>query len=244
MQSLRRCRMTSFCSIPGSIRCALPSWSPGSRIRSASIRSPRPTTSLSRSRSAISCRPTKMPPAEARWLRDWLDDNSDDGGRTLSGPTAQVALAALARSSSLCVDPVTLQGRCVLIAARDQLTAALAAIELDGVARRIVLLPPDVPREHLEPVMADAAVDVVVGDDAQDGAALGSASRVTCAAQLRPITRTSYDPRQTEWVLFTSGTTGRPKMVIHSLAGLAGAIVRGGARDGRPVWGTFYDIRR
>jgi acyl-coenzyme A synthetase/AMP-(fatty) acid ligase len=185
-----------------------------------------------------------MPPAEARWLRDWLDDSSEDGGRTLSGRTAQVELAALAHSSSLDVEPAALEGRCVLIAARDQLTAALAAIELDGVARRIVLLPPDVPREHLDAVMADAAVDVVVGDGAQDGAALGSASRVTCAAQLRPITSTRHDPRPTEWVLFTSGTTGRPKMVIHSLAGLAGAIVRGGARDGRPVWGTFYDIRR
>ena len=28
----------------------------------------------------------------------------------------------------------------------------------------------------------------------------------------------------TEWVMFTSGTTGLPKMVAHSLAGLTGAI--------------------
>jgi acyl-coenzyme A synthetase/AMP-(fatty) acid ligase len=184
-----------------------------------------------------------MWPTEARWLRDWLDDSSEVGGRTLFGRTAQVALTALARASSLDVDPFTLQGRCVLIAAPDQLTAALAAIELDGVARRLVLQPPDVPREHLDAVIADAAVEVVVGDDAHGGAALGPASRVTCMAQLRPIARTSHDPRPTEWVLFTSGTTGRPKMVIHRLAGLAGAIVRG-ARDGHPVWGTFYDIRR
>jgi acyl-CoA synthetase (AMP-forming)/AMP-acid ligase II len=41
----------------------------------------------------------------------------------------------------------------------------------------------------------------------------------------------------------TSGTSGPPKLVVHSLASLAGAI--GPALPGAPmVWGTFYDIRR
>jgi acyl-coenzyme A synthetase/AMP-(fatty) acid ligase len=48
--------------------------------------------------------------------------------------------------------------------------------------------------------------------------------------------------RQSEWVLFTSGTAGAPKMVAHTLDGLTGAI----ASDATPdiIWGTFYDIRR
>ena len=47
----------------------------------------------------------------------------------------------------------------------------------------------------------------------------------------------------TEWILLTSGTTGRPKMVLHSLASLAGAI---GASESHTevIWSTFYDIRR
>jgi acyl-CoA synthetase (AMP-forming)/AMP-acid ligase II len=49
---------------------------------------------------------------------------------------------------------------------------------------------------------------------------------------------------QTEWVLLTSGTTGRPKLVSHTLESLAGAIDRSHSPDGPIIWSTFYDIRR
>jgi len=49
---------------------------------------------------------------------------------------------------------------------------------------------------------------------------------------------------ETEWVLLTSGTTGAPKLVAHTLASLAGAIARTGALGTGAVWSTFYDIRR
>ena len=51
-------------------------------------------------------------------------------------------------------------------------------------------------------------------------------------------------PIDTEWVLLTSGTSGRPKMVIHSLSSLAGAIPRNRGFGKSEVWATFYDIRR
>ena len=47
----------------------------------------------------------------------------------------------------------------------------------------------------------------------------------------------------TEWVLLTSGTTGVPKMALHSLASLTRRSAPD-SLDGAVVWGTFYDIRR
>jgi acyl-coenzyme A synthetase/AMP-(fatty) acid ligase len=47
----------------------------------------------------------------------------------------------------------------------------------------------------------------------------------------------------TEWILLTSGTTGKPKLVLHSLDSLAGTLPRNGT-PGATVWSTFYDIRR
>jgi acyl-CoA synthetase (AMP-forming)/AMP-acid ligase II len=65
------------------------------------------------------------------------------------------------------------------------------------------------------------------------------------AAVLTPPARAESRLAQaaTEWVLFTSGTTGRPKMVVHTLDSLAGHISAPGTGSG-PVWCTFYDIRR
>ena len=49
---------------------------------------------------------------------------------------------------------------------------------------------------------------------------------------------------QTEWVLLTSGTTGPPKLVLHTLLSLLGPIAERGAVTSSVVWSTFYDIRR
>jgi acyl-coenzyme A synthetase/AMP-(fatty) acid ligase len=185
-----------------------------------------------------------MPHGEVRPLRDLIDHTADDCRRHLWGRHAQVALGELRHGSSLDTELSKLQDRSILIATHDQLTAALALIELDGVARRLVLLPPDVPREHLSTVMADAAIDTVLCDDENDYGELGVALRVTCRPQIRPVARPRLVRQPTEWVLFTSGTTGLPKMVRHSLAGLSGAMKRNSPLDGTVVWGTFYDIRR
>jgi hypothetical protein len=129
-----------------------------------------------------------MPHGEVRSLRDLIDDTADDCRRHLWGRGAQVALGELKHGSSLDTDLSKLQDRSILIATRDQLTAALALIELDG-GRAGLLLPPDVARERLPAVIADAAVDALLCDDetrAHDDRLgnLDVALRATCRPQV------------------------------------------------------------
>jgi acyl-coenzyme A synthetase/AMP-(fatty) acid ligase len=154
-----------------------------------------------------------------------------NSGASLLGRHGSVRLADMGR-----VLDADLSGANVLLRTDDQLFAALALIELDGVAARIVIAPPDVKAEHLPAVIERAGVDVVVSENSGvDGV------RFECLHL--PVAGTAIAPsRKSEWVLFTSGTTGVPKMVAHTLKGLTGAI-QSGAADG-VVWGTFYDIRR
>ena len=179
---------------------------------------------------------------ERESLRDWL---TADRSRELHGLAASVALADLVHGTSLGGRLPDLAGRSVLIATQDQLTAALALIELDGVARRVILCPPDLALEHLPSVVAQADVDAVVTSGQIDVAGeLGVRLHVVCHPSIAPLAERPGERRQTEWLMFTSGTTGAPKMVVHTLAGLTGAIRRNAAHDGPIVWGTFYDIRR
>jgi acyl-coenzyme A synthetase/AMP-(fatty) acid ligase len=155
-------------------------------------------------------------------------------GRFLAGSDRTVALSALADGWRQELRAEELRGRSVLIASADQLFAALALIELDGVARRLVLWPADLALEHIPYVVESAEVDAIVSDGTI------------------PLASTSTLPSRdregavacTEWILLTSGTTGRPKMVVHTLSSLCGAIEEPRASEDAIVWSTFYDIRR
>jgi acyl-CoA synthetase (AMP-forming)/AMP-acid ligase II len=158
---------------------------------------------------------------------------------------AQVGVGALAHGTSLGGRLAELAGRSVLLATSSQLTSALAMIELDGVARRLTILPPDTATAHLGALIACAEADAVVIDDGTPPcAALDLARRVPCAPVVVAAEQPALPHVPTEWVLLTSGTSGVPKMAVHSLASLTAPIDAGQRLDGAVVWGTFYDIRR
>jgi acyl-coenzyme A synthetase/AMP-(fatty) acid ligase len=163
--------------------------------------------------------------------------------RFLAGSRATVALRAAIEGSCLDGGAEELRGRSVLLLASDQLAAALALLELDGIAQRLVLCPPDFPREHLRYVMEAAGVNAIVSDHEAGVAEFDGVPNIACGTTLVPADRDHTASHETEWVLLTSGTTGLPKLVVHTLASLAGAIQRNSAAS-PVVWSTFYDIRR
>ena len=184
----------------------------------------------------------KMSPREIFALRDYLDPHLK--GRSLSDARQVVQLTEFAGETCLEGRLAELSGRSVLLAVADQLVSALAMLEIDGVARRMLLCPPDLGAEHISTLVADAEIDAVVTDHPAQWAASGIELIVSAQAPIRAATRTQTQ-RATEWLMLTSGTSGVPKIVGHTLEGLTGAIVADGpARGASPVWATFYDIRR
>jgi len=140
---------------------------------------------------------------------------------------------------------VHLRGHSVLLVTIDQFAAAAALIQLDGVARRVVLYPPDMSLEHLAFVAKSASADVIL----TDRPALESIDPmikciIPCGRNITPGGVDRSSEIETEWILLTSGTTGVPKLVVHTLATLIGAIERGNPSSTSIVWSTFYDIRR
>jgi acyl-coenzyme A synthetase/AMP-(fatty) acid ligase len=183
-------------------------------------------------------------PSDRRSLWEAIAALVAPAGR-LHSPRAVIPLADLAHASSLGGRLEELRNRSVLLLTRDQLAAALAMIELDGVAHRMVLCTPDLARRHLPEVIARAAADACVIDADEAGAPVSVAGpRVLVRSGLTPLDGPRRLSAVTEWILITSGTTGVPKLVLHTLASLTSVLAGAGRAAEPPVWSTFYDIRR
>jgi len=140
---------------------------------------------------------------------------------------------------------IDLQGQSVMVATSDQFRAAAALIELDGVARRVVLYPPDLSREHLPYVAKTAEADILVIDQPDIASMMhGIGSVIHCGRSIAPRNADGSAQIETEWVLLTSGTTGRPKLALHTLSSLADSAWHTDPSSGSTVWSTFYDMRR
>lgn len=163
----------------------------------------------------------------------------------VAGAEACVQLSDLIAGSTLDGRGDELQGRAVLVLTNDQLTAALALLELDGIASRIVLYPPDLTLEYLRYVIDSANIEALVTDRTNFGPSIPDVRYfVPCIRNIVPQHCDRSSQCETEWILLTSGTFGPPKLVVHTLSSLAGAIEPRRAPKGQVVWSTFYDIRR
>src|SRR5258707_3189155 len=126
------------------------------------------------------------PPRPIGSIRDRLGSAPAGPERFLWGATAGVSVGHLLNGTILGGRAVELAGRSVLVATRDQFAAALAFVELDGIARRLIVCTPDLPSEHLPAVVAKADVDAIVSDHDRGDDGLDVPLRVLCSGSVTP----------------------------------------------------------
>jgi acyl-CoA synthetase (AMP-forming)/AMP-acid ligase II len=111
------------------------------------------------------------------------------------------------------------QGGVAALSTDDAAVVAAALTSLDGWASEVRLIPPcvDVPAD----ITDVATITPRMGGPTEDGESL---------------------PEATRWVLYTSGTTGAPKSISHTIQTLTRTVVAG--KRGAFVWGLLYDPNR
>lgn len=121
------------------------------------------------------------------------------------------------------------------------IVSALAA--LDGQVEAILLLSHALAPETAQILARTAGCSLFVSDmmpEAEGGIAVKRLEAVL-GSHRREI------PLLTEWLMTTSGTTGIPKIVPHTLRSLTRSVYRFGTSTDQaspPVWGLLYDATR
>ncbi len=182
---------------------------------------------------------------EKNCLWHWVSASAEQSEKWIWGFDAAVCLNRLSSSSAIPVDLFSARGRSILIRTKSQISAALALVELDGIARKLVLCPPDLSAAQIQWVASAASINLIVCDQSvTDTRAFGIECVTLPPDSFTPIEHRPEASERTEWLLLTSGTTGSPKIVVHTLSTLTEAIAGRPSSGLSAVWSTFYDIRR
>lgn len=152
-------------------------------------------------------------------------------------------LTQLTDGRTLAAPLESFRGKSLLLASERQLPSVLALLQLDGIARRLLLCPPDLSPAHLPDILAEAEINAIVTDGTGPQAPAGFPT-YACGTGPAGGGEAPAGNEPTEWLLLTSGTTGRPKLVLHTLASLTGPLNDGLVVAPDAVWATFYDMRR
>lgn len=112
-----------------------------------------------------------------------------------------------------------------------------ALVLLDGRVSDFVIIPAAADAAWIAGLRAAHGVDKVL-DRVPDFAPAMHRSAFSWSAE--PVVA----PIESRWLLATSGTTGAPKLVPHTLAGLSRTVRPASANEPPPVWGLLFDPAR
>ena len=180
-----------------------------------------------------------MPSREVFALSNYLRAELKD--RTISDARHTVSLTDFLQQTCLIGRPDDLSARSVLLAVSDQLISAVAMMEIDGMASRLLVCPPDLETEHVRALIEGAGIDAIVTDQPLRWSGVGvyqvAAVRLPVWSPARARAR-----RTTEWLTLTSHVSDKLQIVCHTSEDLCGEVAAA-APGTPPVWATFSDVR-
>src|ERR1700742_1350490 len=150
-----------------------------------------------------------MSPREVFALRDYL--SPEHKGRVICDARHGVSLTDILAHTCLDACRSKLSGRSVLLSISGQLLSGLAMIEIDGIARRMLLCPPDLNPDYLKALIEDAGIDAVITARTEQWAEMKIPLIVSAGLPVTPA-RPAQSERATEWLMLTSGTSGIPNI--------------------------------
>ena len=107
---------------------------------------------------------------------------------------------------------------------------------LDSQVGKLLLLSPELSVATVQDLMSRAGINDLITDSPQLSSIASHWRTFENAQNEHPLC-------QTEWLLTTSGTTARPKLITRNLRELA-ENVSAPAANVRPVWGLLYEASR
>ena len=107
-----------------------------------------------------------------------------------------------------------------------------ALVAFDGKVEAMLLLPASLDEETVERLVASAGCTHLMDTE-------GMHALPSCHAGA-----TESDAEATQWLLATSGTTGTPKLICHTLASITRSVKRDKTKGACFVWGLLYEPSR
>jgi len=162
-------------------------------------------------------------------LDSFLQDIASDR-TSLVSPSGVITVRELREAAQQLVKKMpSIKGRAVALCGLTPHELITALVAFDGYARSMLLLPASLS-EEVTTMLVNAAGCEWRFDSLKEQPIRLNEQKVGCS-----------ELQLTTWILATSGTTGTPKLIEHSLETLSRTVKRNVSRGGEYTWGLVYD---